>query len=452
MRRRREEIKMRQNKLGLAIVVGMVAGIVVGYACHKMAATPAEAKEIAGSFSLVTDIFLRLIKMIIAPLVFSGLVVGLAGMGDVKAVGRIGVKSLAWFFSASIASLLLGMALSNLFQLGHAMNLPLPAAGAHVDLNTSAFNLRSFITHIVPTSIFAAMAQNEILPILVFSLFFGVAMGAMRDSLPGIVVRGIEEIFSIMLRVTNYVMRFAPFGVFAALASVITVQGTDVLWIYGKFIGGVYIGMATLWCLLIGAGYLVIGKSVFALLRLAKEPMLIAFCTSSSEASYPKTIEQLTRFGVKQKISTFVLPLAYSFNLDGSMMFQAFASLFIAQAFNIHLSWEQQLSMLFVMLLTSKGIAGVPRASMVVVAATLPLFGLPVEGMVLLLAVDQFIDMGRTTTNVVGNSIAAAAIAKWEGALLPWTGEPRSLAEAAADTEAPHGHVPMPQQASPAGI
>ncbi|WP_055338048.1 dicarboxylate/amino acid:cation symporter [Ralstonia solanacearum] len=417
---------MKQRKFGMAILLGMIAGIVVGYICHQSAVTPAAAKEMASYFSLATDIFLRLIKMIIAPLVFSGLVVGLAGMSDVKAVGRVGVRSLGWFFCASITSLLLGMALSNLFQLGHAMNLPLPAAGTQVDVNTTSFNLRAFVSHIVPTSIFQAMAQNEILPILVFSLFFGTAMGAIRDKLPGAVLGAIEELFAIMLRVTTYVMRVAPVGVFAALAAVITVQGVDVLWTYGKFIGAVYFGMALLCTLLVVAGYLVLGRDVFPLLKLMREPMMIAFCTSSSEATYPKTIEQLTKFGVKTRISTFVLPLAYSFNLDGSMMFQAFASLFVAQAFNVHLSWEQQLSMLFVMLLTSKGIAGVPRASMVVVAATLPLFGLPIEGMVLLLAVDQFIDMGRTTTNVVGNSIAAAVIAKWEGALAPWTGAPRS--------------------------
>lgn len=429
---------MKQRKFGMAILLGMIAGIVVGYICHQSAATPAAAKEMASYFSLATDIFLRLIKMIIAPLVFSGLVVGLAGMGDVKAVGRVGIRSLGWFFCASITSLLLGMALSNLFQLGHAMNLTLPAAGAQVDVNTTSFNLRAFVSHIVPTSIFQAMAQNEILPILVFSLFFGTAMGAIRDKLPGAVLGAIEELFAIMLRVTTYVMRVAPVGVFAALAAVITVQGTDVLWTYGKFIGAVYLGMALLCTILVVAGYTVIGRDVFPLLKLMREPMMIAFCTSSSEATYPKTIEQLTKFGVKTRISTFVLPLAYSFNLDGSMMFQAFASLFIAQAFNVHLSWEQQLSMLFVMLLTSKGIAGVPRASMVVVAATLPLFGLPIEGMVLLLAVDQFIDMGRTTTNVVGNSIAAAVIAKWEGALAPWTGTPKPAEFDIASVEAEH--------------
>ncbi|WP_207000005.1 dicarboxylate/amino acid:cation symporter [Trinickia mobilis] len=420
---------MKQNLLGLAIIVGMVAGAAAGYAGHAMAPTPEAAKAIANDFSLVTDIFLRLIKMVISPLVFSGLVVGLTAMGDAKTIGRAGLKSLGWFFCASLVSLLIGMVLANLFQLGHSMNLPLPAAGAQAAVSTSAFNLHNFIIHIVPASIFEAMARNEILPILVFAVFFGAAMSALRDKIPPTLLSAIEALFSIMLKITGYVMWFAPVGVFGAIAAVITVQGLGVLVTYGKFVGAVYFGMIVLWGVLLLAGYAALGKPVFALMKLIREPMIIAFCTSSSEAAFPKTIDQLTRFGVKTRISTFVLPLAYSFNLDGSMMFQAFASLFVAQAFNIHLSIGQQFSMLLVMMLTSKGVAGVPRAAIVVIAATLPLFGLPVEGVVLLLAVDQFIDMGRTTTNVVGNSIAAAVIAKWENALEPWNGREHSVAD-----------------------
>ncbi len=420
---------MKRNRLGLAIVVGMLAGIVVGYFCHQTADSPAAAKAIASNFSLITDIFLRLIKMVIAPLVFSGLVAGLSAMGDPKAVGRAGLKALGWFFCASFVSLLIGMLLADTFQLGHTMNLQVPAAGASAVVNTSTFNLHNFIAHIVPASIVEAMANNEILPILVFAIFFGIAMGAMKDKLPPALLSSIEGLFAIMLRMTGYVMWFAPLGVFAAVAAVITVQGLGMLVTYGKFIGAVYFGMLVLWCVLLAAGYGVLGKPVFALMKLIREPMIIAFSTASSEAAYPKTIEQLTRFGVKPRISTFVLPLAYSFNLDGSMMYQAFAALFIAQAFNIHLSFAQQFWMLLVMMLTSKGVAGVPRAAIVVIAATLPLFGLPVEGVVLLLAIDQFIDMGRTATNVVGNSIASAVIAKWENALEPWTGRAHSLSE-----------------------
>ena len=442
---------MKQNLLGFAIIAGMVAGTAAGYACHQTAATPEAAKAIASEFSLVTDIFLRLIKMVISPLVFSGLVVGLTAMGDAKTIGRAGLRSLGWFFCASLVSLLIGMVLANLFQLGHTMNLRLPTVGTQAAVNTSAFNLHNFITHIVPASIFEAMAQNEILPILVFAVFFGAAMGALRDKIPPTLLSAIEALFSIMLKITGYVMWFAPFGVFGAIAAVITVQGLGMLVTYGKFIGAVYFGMVVLWGVLLLAGYIVLGKPVFTLMKLIREPMIIAFCTSSSEAAYPKTIDQLTRFGVKTRISTFVLPLAYSFNLDGSMMFQAFASLFVAQAFNIHLSIGQQFSMLLVMMLTSKGVAGVPRAAIVVIAATLPLFGLPVEGVVLLLAVDQFIDMGRTTTNVVGNSIAAAVIAKWENALEPWHGHEHSLADELVQThyDLPGASVVMPVERQP---
>lgn len=440
---------VKQNRLGLAIVVGMLAGIAAGYVCHQSADSPAAAKAMASNFSLITDIFLRLIKMVIAPLVFSGLVAGLTAIGDAKVVGRAGLKALGWFFCASFTSLLIGMVFANAFDLGHAMNLHVPEAGASAAVSTAAFNLHNFITHIVPASVFEAMANNEILPILVFSLFFGIAMGSMKDRLPSALLASIEGIFSIMLKITGYVMWFAPLGVFGAVAAVITVQGLGMLVTYGKFIGAVYFSMMVLWCVLLAAGYGVLGKPIFALMKLIREPMIIAFCTSSSEAAYPKTIEQLTRFGVKARISNFVLPLAYSFNLDGSMMYQAFAALFIAQAYGIHLSFGQQFWMLLVMMLTSKGVAGVPRAAIVVIAATLPLFGLPVEGVVLLLAIDQFIDMGRTTTNVVGNSIASAVIAKWENGLEPWTGREHPLSDA---TPAMHGQMDDGRNAAPAAL
>ncbi|MFM0736248.1 dicarboxylate/amino acid:cation symporter [Paraburkholderia xenovorans] len=417
---------MKQSRLGLAIFVGMVAGIVVGYVCHQTM-SPSLAKSTAGQFTLISDIFLRLIKMVIAPLVFCGIVSGLAAAGDAKVVRRVGLRALGWFVCASFVSLLIGMLLANFLDLGHSMHLPAPSAGAPI--STTAFSLASFISHVVPTSIFQAMASNEILPILVFAVFFGIAAGAMKEILPPTVVTCIDSVFMLMLKITSYVMQFSPFGVFGAIASVVTVQGLGVLLTYGKFIGSVYVGMVILWCVLVLAGYLVLGRSVFSLLKLIREPMIIAFSTASGEAAYPKTLEQLTRFGISPRVSNLILPLAYAFNLDGLMMYQAFAALFIAQAANIHLSFSQQLAMLLVMMLTSKGVAGVPRAAIIVIAATLPLFGLPAEGVVLLLAIDQFIDMGRTTTNVVGNCIAAAAIAKLEGALQPWTGREYSTAD-----------------------
>jgi Na+/H+-dicarboxylate symporter len=398
-------------------MLGMILGIVVGYICHAAAPDAATAKEIAGYFSIITDIFLRLIKMIIAPLVFSTLVVGIASMGDAKAVGRIGMKALGWFVTASLVSLLLGMVLVGILRPGESLNLPLPDAGAGTGLKTAALNLKDFITHVFPKSIIEAMAQNEILQIVVFSVFFGFALASFKDETVTILIKSLEAVVHAMLRLTDYVMRFAPVGVFAAIAAAITVQGLGVLLTYGQFIGGFYFGLLVLWVVLIGAGYVFLQGSTFTLLKLIREPMMLAFSTASSEAAYPKTMEQLEKFGVKDKVIGFVLPLGYSFNLDGSMMYQAFAALFIAQAYNMELSFAQQITLLLVMMVTSKGIAGVPRASLVVVAATLPTVGLPEAGLLLIMGIDQFFDMGRTATNVLGNSLATAVVAKWEGEL-----------------------------------
>jgi Na+/H+-dicarboxylate symporter len=230
----------------------------------------------------------------------------------------------------------------------------------------------------------------------------------------------------VMLKVTDYVMRFAPFGVFGAVAAVITVQGLDVLIVFGKFIVSFYVGLLALWALLIGAAYLVLGRDVFQLLRLVRGPMLIGFSTASSESAYPKLMEQLEKFGIRNQVTGFVLPLGYSFNLDGSMMYTTFVALFIAQAYNIDLSLSTQITLLLVLMVSSKGIAGVPRASLVVVAAVLPMFKLPEAGLLLILGIDHFLDMGRTVTNVIGNALATAVVAKWEDAIDPVD---RSLAE-----------------------
>jgi Na+/H+-dicarboxylate symporter len=291
-----------------------------------------------------------------------------------------------------------------------------PHSNTPLDVNVGAFSLKNFVSHMVPQSIFLAMSNNDVIAILVFALFFGFAISHFGDKEPAIKAMNttIEGAFKIMLKVTDFVMRFAPIGVFAAVASTVTVQGLGVLGTYGKFIGGVYSGMILLSVVLVIIGFLMLGKSVFRLVGVVKEPMLIAFSTSSSEATFPKMLEQLEKYGISNRITSFVLPLAYSFNADGSMMYQAFASVFLLQVYGIHMSFEQQLGMLLVMLVSSKGIAGVPRASIVVVAATLPLFNIPADGIALLLAADTFIDMGRTVVNVVGNSIACAIIARWE--------------------------------------
>jgi Na+/H+-dicarboxylate symporter len=404
------------NPLVRQIMVAMALGVAVGYACHAWAPDAAAAKDLARYFNIVTDVFLRMIKMVVAPLVFATLVAGVASMGDARMVGRVGTKALTWFITASLVSLGLGLVFVNLFQPGTALNLPLPDAHATSGLKTSALNLADFVTQVFPTSIAQAMATNAILQILVFSLFFGFAIAALPREATTTTVRFVDELVNIMLKLTDFVMRFSPLGVFAAIASVVTTQGLGVLLTYGKFIGGFYVALAVLWLVMIVAGAMVLGpRAMKRLLGLLREPVLVAFSTASSESAYPKMLEQLQAFGVRRRIASFVLPLGYSFNLDGSMMYQAFAALFVAQAFGVEMSLTAQVTMLLVLMVSSKGIAGVPRASLVVVAAVLPLFGLPEAGLLLIMGIDQFLDMGRTATNVIGNGIATAIVAKWEG-------------------------------------
>jgi Na+/H+-dicarboxylate symporter len=367
-------------------------------------------------FTILADIFLRLIKMIVAPLVFTTLVVGVAKLGDINAVGRIGGKTLLWFLSASLLSLVLGMILVNIFQPGIAMHLTLPDTAASTGIDKAALTVKDFFYHVFPASFVDAMAKNEILQIVVFALFFGVAAAALGDvAMP--IVKALDAVAHIILKVTGYVMKFAPFAVFGAMAAIIAKQGLGILKTYSIFIGEFYFGLGLLWLVLILIGSLFIGKRIFTLIKRIKEPALLAFSTASSEAAFPKTMLELERFGCKKNIVSFVLPLGYSFNLDGSMMYMTFASLFIAQSYGIHLDMGTQISMLLVLMLTSKGIAGVPRASLVVIAGTLATFNIPEAGLALLLGIDPLLDMGRSATNVLGNSIATAVVSKMEGEL-----------------------------------
>lgn len=367
-------------------------------------------------FSLMADIFLRLIKMIVAPLVFTTLVVGVAKLGDINSVGRIGGKTLLWFVAASLTSLMLGMILVNLFEPGIAMKLPLPDLSEDTGISKTALSLKDFLYHIFPSSVIDAMAKNEILQIVVFSLFFGVATAAIGEQ-GKVVINFMDATAHVILKVTGYVMNLAPVAVFGAMAAIIAKQGLGILTTYSIFIGEFYFGLLLLWIILCLAGSVVIGKRIIELIKRVKEPILLAFSTSSSEAAFPKTMELLQKFGCKDKIVSFVLPLGYSFNLDGSMMYMTFASLFIAQSYGIDLPIATQISMLLVLMLTSKGIAGVPRASLVVIAGTLATFDIPEAGLALLLGIDPLLDMGRSATNVVGNSIATAVVSKWENSL-----------------------------------
>jgi len=412
----------KSNKLTLWIFIALVIGVIAGVVLNKQYPVNADGtenatlKNILDNLTILTDVFLRLIKMIIAPLVFATLVVGVAKLGDIKAVGRIGGKTMLWFISASFVSLLLGCFLVNLFQPGHMMQLELPPVDAATGIDKAAMTLKGVITHIFPKSVIESMAHNEILQIVVFSLFFGVATAAIGEK-GEIIIKFLDSVAHVMLKITGFVMNFAPLAVFAAMAAVVSKKGLGVLATYGVFIGEFYFGLLLLWLLLLFVAFLLVRKRVWTLITRIKEPLLLAFSTASSEAAFPKTMEQLERFGCSNKIVSFVLPLGYSFNLDGSMMYMTFASLFIAQAYNIPMTFDQQLTMLLVLMITSKGIAGVPRASLVVIAATLNSFGIPEAGLLLLLGIDHLLDMGRSATNVVGNAVATVAVSKWEKSL-----------------------------------
>lgn len=407
----------KSNRLTLYIVIAMIAGVILGYFVHENAESDT-IQSFSKNLKLFTTIFLRLVQMIIAPLVFSTLVVGIAKLGDLKTVGRVGGKALLWFVSASLVSLLLGMLLVNIFQPGKGIDLSNADITGAQDLvgKTQEFSIQKFVEHVFPKSVIEAMATNEILQLVVFSIFFGVATAALGEKAK-IVVKGLDAVAHVILKMVGYVMNFAPIGVFGAIAAVIATKGLDVFVFYGKYLLYFLMGIAALWAILLTVGFIILGKRLPDLLRRIFPPLIIAFSTTSSEAVFPKLTEELERFGCKDKIVSFILPLGYSFNLDGSMMYMTFASIAIAQAYGIQLDLGTQLTMLIVLMLTSKGIAGVPRASLVVVTATCAMFNIPPEGIALILPIDHFCDMFRTATNVVGNALATSVVSKWEGAL-----------------------------------
>ncbi|MBS0611921.1 MAG: dicarboxylate/amino acid:cation symporter [Proteobacteria bacterium] len=403
-----------KNRLTLYVVLAMIAGPLAGLLLHHWLGEGEAAKSVASNLSLVTTAFLHLIKMIIAPLVFSTLTVGVARMEDTASIARVGLKTLGWFIFASIVSMTIGLILVQWFEPGVGLAQPPVAAGEVPKAVTP--QLKDFLDHVIPSSIVQAMASNEILQIVVFSVLFGVAAAALGKRVSGL-IDWIDEVSLIMLKLTGYVMAVAPIAVFAALAATVLSQGLSVLLVYARFVGGFYAALLTLWGFLSLALFLGVGPRARELMRAIRSPVLIAFSTASSEAAYPRTLEQLENFGVSPRIASFVLPLGYSFNLDGSMMYCTFAVLFIAQIFHIDITLQQQVVMLLLLMVTSKGMAGVPRASLMVIASTLSYFGLPEQGLVMIIAVDHLLDMGRSATNVVGNAVASTLVAKWEGEL-----------------------------------
>ena len=393
---------MRRLSLTGWIFVGMAAGVVLGLL----------APGFSRGLAPVSNVFLRLIRSIIAPLLFGTLVYGIAGMGSLKAMGRIGLKVLVYFEIVTTVALFLGLGAVNLVRPGEGMTLRQTAGAALVE--ASAPSAAAFLDHVFPSSVIDAMARGEVLQLVVFSLLFGAACAAIGERARPVVdfARSLAEV---MFKYTGYVMWLAPLGVGAAMAATLGNEGPGVLVGLGKLILTMYAAQAVFLFLVLGAVMWIVRIPVGRFWRAAREPFLIAFSTASSEAALPRALENMERFGVPRHIVSFVIPTGYSFNLDGSTLYLSLASVFVAQAANIHLTIGQQILMMLTLMLTSKGVAGVPRSSLVILAATLAQFGLPLQGAAVLLGVDALLDMARTSVNVVGNCLATAVVARWEG-------------------------------------
>jgi Na+/H+-dicarboxylate symporter len=404
----------RKNSVAFWIFVALIGGILAGTTINQLASADFVASyvEVAKYGNII---FLKFIKLIIGPLVLSTLVVGVAGIGDAGSIGRMSVKTIGWFIFASIVSLTLGLVIVNLFKPGLDFQNQISAETIANLPKTDNFTLAHFIDQLIPENIFVALSSHKmVLQIVVFSVLFGLALAGIGEKGKPIIT-AMDALAHVMLKLTNMIMWVAPLAVFSAISIVIAEKGIGVMVEYGKLILLFYFALLILWAILISLGYAFIRNKVWSLISHIKEPIILAFATASSESAYPKLLNQLERFGVKDKITSFVLPLGYSFNLDGSMMYMTFGSLLIAQAYGVELTLTQQITMLLVLMVTSKGIAAVPRASLVVIAATIAGFGIPEVGLAILLPIDQFLDMGRTATNVVGNAVATVAVSKMEG-------------------------------------
>lgn len=392
--------------LTIQIFIGLGLGVALG----------AIAPELATSIKPLADIFLRMIKMIIAPLLFSTLVVGIAGTGDVKAMGRIGLKAMVYFQVGAVISLVLGLTLVNVFQPGAGVQVAVDSAADLANMAQRQQTGWDIVLHMFPTSVFDAMARGDILQVVVFATFFGIALAMLGEG-GRAVVEFFDGVAHVMFRFTGLVMRFAPIGVFAAIAATVGGKGLAILLVLGKLVLVMYAGLVIFLFVVIGGVSLIIRVPFFTFLKAIREPFVIAFTTASSEAALPKALEVMERFGVPRNIVGFVLPTGYSFNLDGSTLYLSIASIFVAQLAGIDLTLGQQVLMMVTLMLTSKGVAGVPRGALVVLTAALTTFGLPLEGAAILLGIDQVLDMGRTAINVTGNCLATAVVARWEGVL-----------------------------------
>jgi len=420
---------MNSSKLTMLVFIGLCAGALTGLVGHAFITDSATLAALGGGLDVITAIFLNAIRMLIAPLVFTTLLNGIARAAESGALGRIAGYAMAWFISASIAALLIGLVVVKVQAPGVGLHLSAgaPASGQFASTVTPSF--ATFVKDLLPTSVIGAMAQNQVLQIVMFTLVAGAALANM-GSKGHALLHLAEAVSLLMLKMASYVMYAAPLAVFSALASVLLKRGMGIIATFASYVGGIYVALAMLWVVIISAGIIVLGaRRQWQLMKAIREPALLAFATTSSESAYPVLLARLEGFGVPNRVASFVLPLGYSFNLVGSMCYCTFAALFLAQAYDVPLTAGQTAQFLFLMFITSKGIANVPRASLLVVAAILPYFGIPQAGVVLVLAVDSFVDMGRTCTNTVATAIAAVSVAKWDGSL----GRPVENLETALD-------------------
>jgi Na+/H+-dicarboxylate symporter len=404
-----------RKSLTLLVFLATLLGALFGLACHALIHDPANLASVLQGLGLITAIFLRAVKMLIAPLVLATLVSGVGRMGDAGDVGRVALKVMSWFIVASIVSLLLGLVMVEAIAPGAGLHLKVAADAAASGLKPPPTSLDLFLTNLVPTSILDAMARNEVLQIVVFSLVAGVALTQLGEKGRQLLALT-EQLANLVLKMAMLVMMLAPIAVFAAVGAALAQGGVEVIGRYASYVGGFYLTLAILWAALMVAGAAVLGVAQQkTLMKAIREPALIALATTSSESAYPVLLYKLEQIGVSNRIASFVLPLGYSFNLIGSMCYCIFAILFVAQAYDVTLSSSQIVQLLFLIFVASKGIANVPRASLVVVVSLMPYFHLPEAGAMLILGVDHFLDMGRTCTNTVATGIAAASVAKWEG-------------------------------------
>ncbi len=405
--------RSRMPSVTTQIFIGLILGIVLGYLYPSSDVGGTHVMGFAEQLRPLSTVFLRMIKMIIAPLLFSTLVIGIAGTGDMKAMGRIAVKALIFFELATTVALFLGLGLVNFFKPGAGLSLPSESASSVAALAAKPQTGWEILIHLFPTSIFDAMATGDILQVVVFSVFFGIGLAAVgKKGQP--VLDFLDGVAQVMFKFTNYVMLFAPMGVTAAIAATVGARGLGILATLGKLVLLMYGGLVVFVVVVFWITCRLVRVPFLSFLKVSREPSLIAFTTASSEAALPKALELMERFGAPKSIVSLVIPTGYSFNLIGTTLYLSLCSVFVAQLFNVPLSFERQLVMMLTLMLTSKGVAGVPRAALVVLLATLSSFNLPVEGAAILLGIDQIMDMGRTGVNVMGNCLATVVVARWE--------------------------------------